>query len=91
VTTRIDLWSAVRDARCPRCGERASLDARTCDGCGLLKDPDTWRRVALHSLAAGEACIDDGSGTCVDCGVALVACDDCGALGYHKPDCGGVA
>lgn len=42
---------------------------------------------ADHSAHAGLACLDDGTGGCAECGVALVRCDACGGVGYHAAGC----
>lgn len=42
---------------------------------------------ANHSAAAGRACVDDGTGTCAICAVALVTCDACAGRGYHAAAC----
>lgn len=40
-----------------------------------------------HAEAAGALCLDDGSGCCAACGVALVPCDRCAGVGYHRAGC----
>ena len=42
---------------------------------------------ATNANAGGSACTDAGDGTCVECGVALIACDWCDGVGYHSNNC----
>ena len=40
-----------------------------------------------HERAVGALCADDGTGSCVGCGVALTTCESCQGVGYHADLC----
>jgi hypothetical protein len=44
-----------------------------------------------HAATLGALCLDDGTGGCRTCGVALVRCETCRGLGYHAADCSELA
>lgn len=61
--------------------------------CAQVDEPD-YETIPLdraaaedHAAERGRLCKDDGKGCCEICGVAMVACDDCGGVGYHAAGC----
>ncbi len=56
----------------------------------LMRDPLTTIApdpLQMHADALGALCVDDGSGCCAVCAVALVPCDTCEGVGYHRDGC----
>jgi hypothetical protein len=64
---------------------------RSCDPTTIPGSSALVRRLqelrSSHDSAIGALCIDDGTGCCAECGVAMTVCDACGGVGYHCDLC----